>query len=398
GDAEGVEEIVGHFRGEGRKVTALRVSHAFHSPLMEPMLADFRKVVEALSYERPRLPIVSTVTGQEITGDELTSPDYWMQHVRSTVRFADAVRALDGLGVCRFLELGPEGTLTALAQAVLEDTSRADGDVPLLVSTLRKDRSETGSLLSALAGVFVTGGQVDWTAVIGDGVAGTVELPTYAFQRRRFWPAPALPEVVAGAGGEVDARFWEAVEREDLDSLAGELDLEADTVGAVLPALASWRRQRREQAELDGDLYRVQWQAISGLPRGGTLSGRWLVVVPDALAEDGWAGSVRDALTAAGADVVWWTCEPGPDMNRAHLAGRLEGLGSVTGVVSLLSFAGNAPASEVPYDGVPLAVSASLVLVQALGDAGVGGPLWVVTRGAVSVGGSDGPVDAVQAA
>ncbi|MDC0774106.1 acyltransferase domain-containing protein, partial [Streptomyces sp. HD] len=181
GAAEAVEEIADRFRSQDRKVTALRVSHAFHSPLMEPMLDDFRKVAESLSYEQPALPIVSTVTGEAVTAQELTSPDHWVEHVRATVRFADAVRTLDGQeGVRRFLELGPDGTLTALAQAVLDGESRVDRDPPVLVAALRKDRPEARSVLSALAGVFVSGGAVDWATLFGDGVVGITELPTYA--------------------------------------------------------------------------------------------------------------------------------------------------------------------------------------------------------------------------
>ncbi|MEU2058457.1 type I polyketide synthase [Streptomyces bungoensis] len=181
GAAEAVEEIAAHFRGEGRKVTSLRVSHAFHSPLMEPMLADFRKVAESLTYEQPKLSFVSTVTGTTATAEELMSPEYWVRHVRQPVRFADAVRVLAGQGVGRWLELGPDGTLTALAQGCLEEPETA-----VAVPVLRKDRPETGSLLSALARLYVDGAGVDWAAQLPP--TAPVPLPTYAFQRRRYWP------------------------------------------------------------------------------------------------------------------------------------------------------------------------------------------------------------------
>uniref|UniRef100_UPI000AA13DEA polyketide synthase dehydratase domain-containing protein n=1 Tax=Streptomyces griseoruber TaxID=1943 RepID=UPI000AA13DEA len=155
-------------------------SHAFHSPLMEPMLADFRKVAEGLVYERPRLPLVSTVTGEAATADELMSADYWVSHVRRPVRFADAVRALAGQGVGRWAELGPDGTLTALAQASLDDTGST-----VLVPVLRKDRPEASSLLAALATLFADGAHIDWSAQLP--VTAPVLLPTYAFQRRRYW-------------------------------------------------------------------------------------------------------------------------------------------------------------------------------------------------------------------
>ncbi|WP_159052717.1 acyltransferase domain-containing protein, partial [Streptomyces bungoensis] len=385
GAGHAVEEIAAHFRAQGRKVTSLRVSHAFHSPLMEPMLADFRAVAEGLSYERPTLPIVSTVTGASASADELMSPEYWVEHVRVTVRFADVVAALDGQGVRRFLELGPDGTLATLGQ----DCATDDG--ALFVPVLRKDRPETGSVLAALAAAFTSGAEVDWARYFP--AVAPVELPTYAFQHAAYWPAPAEPQASVKAGGEVDGRFWEAVEREDLESLAGELQLDEEAVGAVLPALSSWRRQSLEQTELDALRYRVQWRPLADVPASAALSGRWLVVEPAGLAGGTWTESLVDGLAAHGAEVERLVCEAG--LERAELAARLQHRGSLAGVVSLVALSGDATADG---DGVPSSLSACLGLVQALGDAGVVAPLWVVTRGAVSVGRSDGAVDAVQAA
>ncbi|MEU9447030.1 polyketide synthase dehydratase domain-containing protein, partial [Streptomyces sp. NPDC048304] len=174
------------FRAQDRKVTALRVSHAFHSPLMEPMLADFRAVAESLTYASPRIPVVSNITGRPATPEELTAPDYWVQHVRRPVRFADGVRALAERKAGRFLELGPDGRLTALAQDCL------NGGTEIFATALRHDRPEPESLLTALAQLFVTGLPVAWnTAFPQDGTATAgqepLDLPTYAFQRRRFW-------------------------------------------------------------------------------------------------------------------------------------------------------------------------------------------------------------------
>ncbi|WP_443049727.1 SDR family NAD(P)-dependent oxidoreductase [Streptomyces sp. HD] len=182
GTADAVEEVADHFRTEGRKITSLRVSHAFHSPLMEPMLADFRAVAEELSYERPRLSLVSTVTGEEATADEVMSPDYWVQHVRRTVRYADAVHTLAQSKVTRFLELGPDGTLTALARTLFDDDRR------VLVPVLRKEGSEAETLLRAVGALHVHGHSPDWSALFPG--ARNVELPTYAFQQRRLWLDP----------------------------------------------------------------------------------------------------------------------------------------------------------------------------------------------------------------
>uniref|UniRef100_UPI00389A096A type I polyketide synthase n=1 Tax=Streptomyces corynorhini TaxID=2282652 RepID=UPI00389A096A len=198
GEVDAVEEVVAHFRSLDRKVTALRVSHAFHSPLMEPMLAEFRKVAEGLVYERPKLPLVSTVTGAVVASDELTDADYWVRHVRQTVRFADAVRALAEQGVTRFVEAGPDGTLTALAQGCLDE----DGGAALLVPSLRKDRSEAVSVLSAMAGLFTSGTDFDWRTVLPSaGGARPIELPTYAFQRKFYWPTPGVISRSGDVGG-----------------------------------------------------------------------------------------------------------------------------------------------------------------------------------------------------
>ncbi|RDG37067.1 type I polyketide synthase, partial [Streptomyces corynorhini] len=187
GEVDAVEEVAAHFRSLDCKVTALRVSHAFHSPLMEPMLAEFRAVAEQLTYGQAAFPVVSTVTGELVTAAELTDPEYWVRHVRQTVRFADAVRALAGQGVTRFVEAGPDGTLTALAQGCLDQ----DDHTSLLVPSLRKDRPEVTSLLAAAAELFTRGAALSWAAVFGGAHAAgavSVDLPTYAFQRRRFWP------------------------------------------------------------------------------------------------------------------------------------------------------------------------------------------------------------------
>ncbi|MEU8784989.1 type I polyketide synthase, partial [Streptomyces sp. NPDC048637] len=189
GEESAVAEIAGHFESEGRKVKRLQVSHAFHSPLMDPMLDEFRTVAESVSYEEPRIPVVSNVSGTLATAGELTSPDYWVRHVRGAVRFADGVRWLAEHEVTRFLEIGPDGTLTAMAQGCLDGHTDADH---LLVPALRKDRPEAAGLLTALAQVFTAGTPLTWEAAFTDGDARRVGLPTYAFQRHRYWPKPPV--------------------------------------------------------------------------------------------------------------------------------------------------------------------------------------------------------------
>ncbi|MGW3070285.1 type I polyketide synthase, partial [Streptomyces sp. NPDC001130] len=188
GAAEAVEEVAAHFRARDRKVTALRVSHAFHSPLMEPMLDEFRAVLADVSYGRPTLAIVSDVTGRPATPEELASPDYWTQHVRRAVRFADGIRTLEEQGVRRILELGPDGTLTALAEESLHD------DEAFAIPAVRKDRPEAHAFLTALAALHTRGLPGDWAPVFTAHHARRTELPTYAFQRRRHWLSDAVTD------------------------------------------------------------------------------------------------------------------------------------------------------------------------------------------------------------
>ncbi|WP_344134064.1 type I polyketide synthase, partial [Saccharopolyspora halophila] len=172
------------------KWTRLKVSHAFHSSLMDPMLEDFRTAISGLSFHAPSISIA-------IDGD-VSSPEFWAQHVRETVRFADDVRSLGEHGVNAFLELGPDGVLSAMAAESAPESA-------VLVAAQRKDRDAASALIDALARLHVSGVDVDWSRFFADTGARRVDLPTYAFQRERFWPRPAP------ASGDVRAAGLEAV-------------------------------------------------------------------------------------------------------------------------------------------------------------------------------------------
>ncbi|MFE3140958.1 type I polyketide synthase [Streptomyces scopuliridis] len=200
GDADAVERITTRLCAQGRGVRRLTVSHAFHSPLMDPMLDDFRQVVAGLTFHEPSVPAVSTVTGRPVTPGQWSSPEYWVEQVRRPVRFLDAVRALESAGVTTLLELGPDGVCTAMAVECLRD-----GDTTAAVAALRSGRPESRSLFTALASVFARGTDVDWAAVYAGEGAHRVPLPTYAFQREPYWvsgPARAAALPVSDAEGE----------------------------------------------------------------------------------------------------------------------------------------------------------------------------------------------------
>ncbi|MFD7339105.1 type I polyketide synthase, partial [Streptomyces violascens] len=208
---------------QGRKTRRLKVSHAFHSPLMEPMQDEFRRVLGAVTFHAPRIAVVSTVTGRPVTDGEWSSPEYWVDQVRQPVRFLDGVRALEAEGVTTFLELGPDGVCSAMAaESVL------DRDAIAAVSLLRSGRDEERTALGALATAFVRGVRVDWAAVYGTSGVRRVDLPPYAFQRERHWldhtlrtgtAGPALPRPRLAEDGTPDGSASAAHRGEDVTEL-----------------------------------------------------------------------------------------------------------------------------------------------------------------------------------
>ncbi|BFV56580.1 hypothetical protein KCMC57_up16840 [Kitasatospora sp. CMC57] len=182
GDEATVLEIAARFERTKR----LSVSHAFHSPLMDPMLGEFRAVVQALTFAEPSVPVVAS--------GSFSDPEYWVGHVRDAVRFADNVRELEAQGVSRFLEIGPDGILTGLAQQSVESEDA------VLVSTQRRDRPEAATLVAAIGQLHVAGGPVKWPAFFADSGARRVDLPTYAFQRKNYWL-----DAAAGIGGDASS-------------------------------------------------------------------------------------------------------------------------------------------------------------------------------------------------
>ncbi|MFB7268559.1 acyltransferase domain-containing protein, partial [Streptomyces nojiriensis] len=165
-----------------RKSKRLTVSHAFHSPHMDGMLDAFRRVVAGLSFAAPRIPVVSNLTGA-LVSDEMGSAEFWVRHVRDAVRFLDGIRALEAAGVTTYVELGPDGVLSAMAQACLTDDTGSAAFAP----ALRAGRAEAETLLSALSTAYVRGTAVDWPAFYAPLGGRRVDLPTYAFQRSVYW-------------------------------------------------------------------------------------------------------------------------------------------------------------------------------------------------------------------
>ncbi|MFI9446507.1 acyltransferase domain-containing protein, partial [Streptomyces avermitilis] len=219
GSEDAVLDIAEVFAQQGRKTSRLKVSHAFHSPLMDPMLEEFAEVVRGLTFSEPRIPVVSNLTGRLA---EVYIPEYWVRHVREAVRFADGLHTLHELGVTMFVEIGPGGVLSALVQGCLDD-----GTHIVTVPALRADRPEPYALVTAVGQLHTHGISPEWQALFPG--ARRVDLPTYAFQRERYWlDAPQ-------ASGDVRAAGLGAADH----PLLGAAIATADSDGAVLTGLLS---------------------------------------------------------------------------------------------------------------------------------------------------------------
>ncbi|WP_150256166.1 type I polyketide synthase [Nocardiopsis deserti] len=383
GDADAVAEVGELARQAGARTRALTVSHAFHSSHMEGMLAEFREVVQSLTFREPTVPIVSNVTGGLAEAARITSPEYWVEHVRSPVLFHDGVRALADAGADTFLELGPDATLTALAKEGLNGRGHH-----VFVPTLQRRRPENQTFTSALGQLHTTGTHIDWTPVHPAEPARHVDLPTYPFQRRRYWlDAPPYGQVPVGAdtGSSLEAEFWQAAEHGDLSTAAAVLGMTGErfaALDAILPSLGALRRQRHWR-------YRLGWEHRHDLPEPAP-SGICLVVVPEAQDEE--TDRIVSALSGAGVDVrTVPVATASADTDTDTLVSSLRdtvGMDQVAGVLSLLALA-DLPGSR--------GFDATTGLLTAVRDAGLYGPVWVATRGAAAVGSADAAPDPDQA-
>ncbi len=346
GEAAALEEVLTRLQAEGASAQRLDVSHAFHSPLIEPMLDEFERAAAGAAYGAARLGVVSNLTGAMASEGELVSAAYWRRHAREPVRFADGVRALREAGADVFIEVGPGTALLGMARRCVPD-----GDYGWLPS-LRKGRDDRTVMLESLGALHVLGVPIDGDVLDSGGPRQRLVLPTYPFQRQRYWlegtPTPAPTRVAA------------------------------------------------ETAE---GLYELRWlprprPRAAGAPPA--RSGCWLVLADG----DGVGDDLARRLEGAGQDCVrvrpaenWGRSETGdvlidpdrPDDFRRLLA---EGLGgrSLLGAVHLWGLDAPPQTGEAFLRSAASGCAAVASLVQALAGSGAAARVWLVTRGAQPVG------------
>ncbi|GAB4585387.1 type I polyketide synthase [Nocardia sp. IFM 10818] len=379
GSPRPLEDLLSTLEQRGIRVRRIPVDYASHTAHVDGIRTELDAALADLAPRQGRIAFYSTVTGTRLDGTELTA-DYWFRNLRRPVQFHPVIHSLLPTHTT-YIEPSPHPVLTA----AIQDTAETADIAVNTVGTLRREQGSGTDLLAAAAQAWTHGVAVDWHPRFP--VARRILLPTYPFQRTRYWLSSTVEPVAADAD---DTAFWTAVEADDADAVATVLGLREDRpdwLAQATPALARWRESHRASSALDALRYSIRW-APSTTIHGGAPAGTWLVVIPDVAHEPAWAPAVLTALRAAGAEVV--ELRPGTD-DRAALRNRLPH--TVDGVLSLLAL------DETPNPGsnaVPAGTATTLTVVHALADAGLEVPLWVLTSGAVSVNRTEGLRNPVQ--
>ncbi|MEV5647452.1 type I polyketide synthase [Nocardia sp. NPDC052254] len=195
GPVDVVEAAERALSGDGVRTSRLRVGHAFHSALMEPMLDEFRTVAMGLTYRSPTVALVSNVSG-DMVGAEVTDPEYWVEQVRACVRFAPGIDALVAAGVRRFVEVGPDAVLTSMTRQCLAELPDVEA-ASMVAAASRRSVDEVTQCMTMLGQVHTAGVAVDWRSLFAGRSLHRVSLPTYAFARQRYWLEPLDVDVTA---------------------------------------------------------------------------------------------------------------------------------------------------------------------------------------------------------
>ncbi|MDT0544781.1 type I polyketide synthase [Streptomyces lonegramiae] len=379
---------------QGARTRTIDVDYASHSPHVDRIRDTILDQLADLTPTTPTIPFYSTVTTERLTTTPLDA-DYWFTNLRQPVRFTNTLTTLLDRGHRHFIEAGPHPVLTPGIQDTIDDA-----DIPATtIPTLRRDHGTPHDLADALAHAHTTGLTVNWRPWYPATKPTTTDLPTYPFQRERFWLPDELTDAPPPEADEEEVRFWGAVDGLDLPALSetlglGEEDGRRSSLGAVLPTLSRWHRERHERTTVNSWRYRIGWRPLPG-PGPAAVAGSWLLVVgPEGAGA--WADACEQALTAGGGEVRRLVADGRADP--AELAASLRAVcaagPSLAGVLSLL------PLDERPHETYPAViggVTGTLVLLRALLEAELDAPLWCATRGAVAVADDERPQAPAQA-
>ncbi|MEU0150246.1 type I polyketide synthase [Streptomyces sp. NPDC006288] len=385
GDADALDYLMATCEDRGIRARRVPVDYASHSAHVDRIRDELRTALAPTRPRRPAIPMLSTVTRTWAEDGELDA-DYWFHNLRRQVSLDPVVRTLAGEGHRTFIEMSPHPVLTVPVRETLDDLGVTSGRI-FVGGSLRRDDGGPRRFTTSLTEAYVSGVDVDWTAVLAEAGPSPADLPTYAFQRRAYWPRAAAPGTGTVTTDPVDSSFWTAVEQEDTQDLAATLGVDTSALAEVLPALSAWRRTRHEEAAQDAWRYRVEWRTLNPA-RPARLSGTWLLLTPrtagtasDATRRD-WCAAVERALDVAGVELVPVPVDTAT-VTRDTLAGQLgehlSRAGAVSGVLSLL---GTDERPHPLHPALPGGVAATLLLAQAMADTGAPVPLWLATRAA----------------
>ncbi|MET7641991.1 type I polyketide synthase [Streptomyces sp. NPDC005438] len=395
GDRDALEELIAECRQRGVRTKWVPInyaSHSWHADAIEEPLAE---VLAPITAHPPEVPFLSTVTAEwaEVEDTPLDG-GYWFRNLRQPVRFADSVRTLAERGYGPVIEVSSHPVLTGAVTETLAEREGADEVVA--VGSLRRDDGGMDRFLLSLAEAHVAGATVDWARALAGPGTRHVELPAYAFDRRRFWPDLDDHPVIDAPADPQEADFWRAVATEDAESIGRRLDLAPHHLASVLPALSRWHTGRRMRGTVDGWRYRTTWKAVRSTT-AQPLSGTWLLLRAEG---DGGHGALADqtarALTDGGAEVVEVTLRPA-DTDATAVGTRIrEALGErePAGVLTLTAF------DETPHPEhgpTPLGLAQLTATAVALEERATPAPLWVATVGAVGTDPQDPPLHPTQA-
>ncbi|MDB9401366.1 type I polyketide synthase [Microcystis aeruginosa CS-567/02-A1] len=248
-----IQDLCQHFTNAGVKVRQLKVSHAFHSPLIAPVCEEFKNTLQEIDFAKPQIPIISNLTG-EVADDSIVTPEYWIQHLLHTVQFHQGVLSLQSLGCDTFIEIGPQPVLLGIVATSISE--------PLILPSLRSGISDWEVLLQSLGKLYVRGAEIDWFGVEQDYQSRRCPLPTYPFQQRRHWmslksqlPTDSEESAVVKMLSQNDPKSLMQALLETGNYSEGE----KQTLSTIVQQLIKLHHQDRDNFTFNNLLYQVEW-------------------------------------------------------------------------------------------------------------------------------------------